>query len=1060
MSSTVESKVPVPLFLSGGGEMGALIRSTDWSQTSLGGPDQWPQSLRVAVSIMLNTTFGMCIAWGKEFIQLYNDGFKPIIGARNPQALGIGARYTFEEVWHIIGPMFDGVMQGKAVDFPNFMLPRERNGYIEECYFDFSYSPIRLDNGQVGGVLVTLIETTKKVNSLKRLEEDKEQLLFALDAAELATWDYFPLTNTFTANKRYEEWFGISANVEINNELAISVIVEKDRQRVLDALSRCLDFLSGGRFNIEYTIQPPLRKKRMLRARGRAWFNEEQIAYRLSGTLQDVTEEISSRRSLIQSENNLRNIVMQAPVAMCVLKGADYIVEIANEAMMNLWGTAMENVIHKPLFVGRPEARGQGLEPLLDKVYLTGERFSAYEWPVKLPRNGKTQPVYINFVYEALKEGDGTISGIMAVANDVTDQVLARKKIEESEQRFRTLITEATVATGLYIGREIRIQYVNDIMIRYWGKDESVIGKTMKEAIPELEGQPFHQLLDRVYTTGEMYRGEESRADLIVNGNLKTMYFNFTYKALRDTEGNIYGIHHTSIDVTDKVIAKRTLQKNETNLRSLIMQAPVGICIVQGEPYYVEVVNDSFLDLVGKSRKEFEQKPYWTVLEEAAEHYAPILSEVAKTGVPFNGKEHEIMFIRNGKEEIVYVDFVFEPIKDPDAMVSRIMIIAIEITDKVLARKKIEESEQRFRTLAETLPQLIWMTDEHGTQQYASNRWEEFTGIQPSGAETWTRIVHPVDMQKIAQAWNESKTTGKVYNAEARLKNKYGDYRWHYVQGEPIRNEDGHIVKWIGAFTDIHDQKTVTEKLESLVNDRTAALQRSNEDLQQFAHVASHDLKEPLRKIKTFTNRLEDDHDTILSVKSKVYLEKVQSASDRLFSMIDGVLKYSMVDAHEQPVEQVDLNKTIEFIENDLELVIQNHSAVFEYDQLHHIEGSSVLIYQLLYNLINNSLKFANPTEQLRICISSKSVEQWEKNFIEISIKDNGIGFDQEQSEKIFNTFTRLHSKDKYEGTGLGLALCKKIVQRHHGAISAKGCKNQGAEFIILLPPKQVTNHI
>ena len=801
MSRTVASNVPSPIFLSSGGDMGELIRSMDWSQNPLGPIDEWPQSLQVATSIMLNSSVGMYISWGREFSMLYNDAYQSMLGHyKHPHAIGISARETFKDIWHLTGPIFDQVADGKPVSFQNFIIPIDRNGNIENCYFDFSFSPICMGNGEVGGVLVTVIETTQYRHTVNKLEESNQQLQFAIDAAELATWDYYPLTNTFTANKKYTEWFGIPAGQEANNDLSLAVIVDKDRQRVNDALTHSLDFSEGGRFDIEYTIQPPFRKRRVIRAKGRAWFNEEKIAYRLSGTLQDITEEVNSRRSLIESENNLRNIVLQAPVAMCVLRGPEYIVEMANEPMMELWGTRKKEVMNKPLFIGRPEVRGQGLEPLLKKVFTTGERFSAYERLVNLPRNGKMEPAYINFVYEALREGDGTISGIMAVATDVTGQVIARKKIEESEERFRTL--------------------------------------------------------------------------------------------------------------------------------------------------------------------------------------------------------------------------------------------------------------------AETLPQLVWITDENGNQEYASSRWKEYTGIEPMGAGTWQQIVHPADLNKIASAWHDSKITGTIYHSEVRLKNRKNEYRWHFIQGEPIRNEEKKIIKWIGALTDIHDQKTLTEKLELLVNERTAELQRSNEDLQQFAHVASHDLKEPLRKIKTYTNRLQEDLETFLSEKSKTFLIKVQSASDRLFSMIDGVLKYSMADAHEQPIEIVDLTKTFQFIENDLELLIQKQDAIFDYCKLDQVEGSTVLIYQLFYNLVNNSLKFARPGEQLRIFVSSEPVQTEGIEFIKIVIKDNGIGFDQVYAERIFNTFTRLHSRDKYEGTGLGLALCKKIVQRHNGRIIANGSKNKGAEFIIHLPIKQTGNHI
>ncbi|MEO6612752.1 MAG: hypothetical protein ABIT05_08740, partial [Chitinophagaceae bacterium] len=180
----------IPAFLSGGGQMGELIRSFDWSKTAVGSPDTWPQSLRIATRIMLDCPFGMYIAWGNEYIQLYNDGYRPILGAtKHPQALGISTRKTFEEIWSTIGPMFEGVMQGTPVGFPDFILHLDRNGFVEECVFDFSYSPIRLEDGEVGGVLVTVIETTEKVNNLKKIAESKDQLNFAIEAAELGTWD-------------------------------------------------------------------------------------------------------------------------------------------------------------------------------------------------------------------------------------------------------------------------------------------------------------------------------------------------------------------------------------------------------------------------------------------------------------------------------------------------------------------------------------------------------------------------------------------------------------------------------------------------------------------------------------------------------------------------------------------------------------------------------------------------------------------------------------------------------------------------------------------------------
>src|SRR3954469_4436628 len=169
--------------LRGGGAMGALMRAIDWSQTQVGPVDAWPQSLRTALSILLETGFPMYIAWGPDFTQFYNDGYRPILGStKHPSAVGASPRDTFVEIWNIIGPMFEGVMNGTPTTVVDFMLPLDRHGFPEECYFIFSYSPIRQEDGSVGGVLVTVTETTPRVLGERRLKTPQELAAQARDA--------------------------------------------------------------------------------------------------------------------------------------------------------------------------------------------------------------------------------------------------------------------------------------------------------------------------------------------------------------------------------------------------------------------------------------------------------------------------------------------------------------------------------------------------------------------------------------------------------------------------------------------------------------------------------------------------------------------------------------------------------------------------------------------------------------------------------------------------------------------------------------------------------------
>ncbi|MBO9572815.1 MAG: hybrid sensor histidine kinase/response regulator, partial [Chitinophagaceae bacterium] len=238
------------------------------------------------------------------------------------------------------------------------------------------------------------------------------------------------------------------------------------------------------------------------------------------------------------------------------------------------------------------------------------------------------------------------------------------------------------------------------------------------------------------------------------------------------------------------------------------------------------------------------------------------------------------------------------------------------------------------------------------------------------------------------------------------------------------------------------------------------ALEQSNENLQRFAHVASHDLKEPIRKIKTFLSMIEADKSTVLSDKTKLLMQRVYASTERMYSMINGVLSFSTINATGHSTEKVDLQKVVEQIVVDLELLIEEKKATIHFNNLPVIEAAEILMYQLFSNLIINSLKFSREDVLPVINISGAVVEYNNKPFTKIILEDNGLGFSPEKSEHIFNMFARLHSKDKFEGTGLGLSLCKKIVQRHSGMIEATGEPNKGATFTILLPLRQTNNII
>lgn len=376
---------------------------------------------------------------------------------------------------------------------------------------------------------------------------------------------------------------------------------------------------------------------------------------------------------------------------------------------------------------------------------------------------------------------------------------------------------------------------------------------------------------------------------------------------------------------------------------------------------------------------------------------------------------------------------------------------AADLIERTQNAEALRESEERLRALATATNDLIYRMSADWKEMYRLSNQNFATIGQP--VNNWQETyIFPDDLSEVLSAVQEAIQTKSVFQLEHRSWKIDGTVGWVFSRAIPIFAEDGNIIEWFGAASDITEKKLLLTQLEKLVDKRTEELQRSNEDLQQFAHVASHDLKEPVRKIRTFGIRLQNELADSLTEKSKLYTDKILESASRMSTMIDGVLTYSSLNAAEQNLEILNINNIFSDILNDLEVLIEEKKAFIEIGELSSIEGVKVLIYQLFYNLINNSLKFSKETEMPRITVRSEKIIINETDFLQITIKDNGIGFDPDQNRNIFDPFTRLHSKSRFDGTGLGLSLSKKIVERHNGTITAKGESDQGAVFIVTLP--------
>lgn len=808
-------------FLEGGGELGDLVRNYDWSKTSVGTVDQWPQSLRTTVGIILHSGFPMFLWWGDEMLQFYNDAYRPSLGedGKHPFALGQTAQECWPEIWDIIYPLIRKVKTtGESFFLEDQLVPIFRNGAIQDVYWTFSYSAVFDEGGAIAGVLVVCHETTKKVETVKRLE--------------------------------------------------------------------------------------------------------------------------SIRTALLLSETNLQNVIQQAPVAMCILKGPEHVVEIANDRMFILWGKSREQMMNKPVFEELVEAGKEGFEALLTHVYRTGETYTAYGAPVTLYRNDTTELAYVHFVYEAFREGDGSITGVMVVAVDVTKEIIARQKLEQSENKIRSLVESAPFPIGVYEGIEMRITMLNQAIIDVWGKgNDNLIGKTYMEVLPELEVQEIYPQLTHVFKTGKPFHARNERVDLVMNGQLKTFFFNYSFTPLYDGNGNIYGVMNTAADVTDLNVAKLQLEQSESNFRQMVKQAPVAMCIMLGPDHVVEIANDLMLDLWGKPAETVMHLPVFDGLPDARDQgLETLLNNVYETGEPFVANERPVNLIRNGRQETVYQNFVYEPYRDSNGRILGVLAITIDVTPQVLARQKIEE----------------------------------------------------------------------------------------------------------------------------IVKERTESLERKNAELSQFAYITSHDLQEPARKVSTFIEALESTLQPNINPKAKAYIQKIDRASARMLTLIRDILSISQLSSNQERFELVDLNTILKDVLTDYELLIAEKKCIIEInEELPTIPAIPVQMSQLFTNLISNALKFAKKDEPLLIKIHYSRLEPTDTDkyklkpgisYSKIDITDNGIGFHQENATQIFNIFQRLHGRSEYAGTGIGLAMCKKILENHEGLIFANSAPGQGSTFTIILP--------
>jgi PAS domain S-box-containing protein len=473
-------------------------------------------------------------------------------------------------------------------------------------------------------------------------------------------------------------------------------------------------------------------------------------------------------------------------------------------------------------------------------------------------------------------------------------------------------------------------------------------------------------------------------------------------------------------------------------------------------------VNEAWKRVLGYQQEEVRGKSINSFIDPVdRDRFIAYRENVLKGFTP--KKEIIVALISKDGSKVFIEGFVSAKVVDGKSLYTK--GIFRDITAKLQNEAELKEREANLQQLLNYAPDSIIVIDAQSQITFWNPKAEAVFGWSSEEVigKSLSNIIIPHQYREAHdQGMKRYLTTGEVRvlnkTIEITALNKEG--KEFYVSLTISKTFQKGKVAFIAFVRDIDEQKRNALELEQ----KKVQLEASNQELEQFAHVASHDMKEPIRKVRIFIEHLKNDSSSILSPKGKTYLDKVQNAASRLTKMVDGVLSYSAVKSEELNLENVDLNEIIKNVLDDLELIIAEKKATIHFDTLPVLEGAGFILYQLFYNLINNGLKFSKSDVPPIIKIAAKELPEQKiisssldksLSYVEITVEDNGIGFSQKDAEMIFKTFTRLHSKDQFEGTGLGLSLCKNIVDKHHGIIKAEGKEGEGAKFIIILPVKQ-----
>ncbi|WP_238482521.1 hybrid sensor histidine kinase/response regulator [Noviherbaspirillum aridicola] len=701
----------------------------------------------------------------------------------------------------------------------------------------------------------------------------------------------------------------------------------------------------------------------------------------------------------------------------------------------------------------------------LVKRTLAGESLRFEDTEFTLHRADRDEAAWFSFTYTPIRDEDGTIQGFHCGLVETTNRVLLERERNRQTERLYSLFEQTPSFMAITAGPNHVYELANPAYLQFVGQRE-LAGKSVKEVFPELASQGYLEILDKVYQTGQPFIGRRMEVQLQrqPHAQLDTIFIDFVFQPMRDEHGAVSGIFIEGYDVTEHQRTEERSRLNEQaardaarlasteqgRLNALLDAAPVGI---------------SFADQSGRiilanaeNRRLWGDYPQSESVDEYGEWKGWWADQSERHGQRVQPNEWAIARALRGEE--VLGDVVdIEPFGMPgsrrtillracpvrnshDDIVSAV-VAQMDISEQVRSEAALRESEAKFRTIADAMPQMVWSTRPDGYHDYYNQRWYDFTGMPVGSTDgaSWNDMFHADDQARAWKLWRNSLETGEPYEIEYRLRHRSGEYRWVLGRALPVRDESGRIIRWMGTCTDIHEHKLNQE-----------ALKESDRRKDEFLAMLAHELRNPLAPISAAAELLAmlpsvDDRTRQIS-------EVIARHAHHMTELVNDLLDVSRVTRGLAKLEKepVDIQAVVtEAVEQIRPLAEERGHALNMHFPLEKamVLGDKKRLVQVLANLLGNAAKYTPNGGRVDLNLEA------DPHRVTICVRDNGIGMTPDLVRSAFELFSQgERTADRAQGgLGIGLALVKSLVELHGGTVGASSQGvGLGSTFTVTLP--------